>query len=131
MTGTALTEEREFREIYNMDVVEIPTNKPVARVDLEDAVYKTKKEKFNAVVDSVIESYQKGQPVLVGTITIDTSEMVRILSLMMRQEQPEALRLSVLRGMSQDVLITSSVDVQDVREIRVSQDSTFHLKMTL
>ena len=76
MTGTALTEEREFREIYNMDVVEIPTNKPVARVDLEDAVYKTKKEKFNAVVDSVIESYQKGQPVLVGTITIDTSEML-------------------------------------------------------
>ena len=76
MTGTALTEEREFREIYNMDVVEIPTNKPVARVDLEDAVYKTKREKFNAVVDSVIESYQKGQPVLVGTITIDTSEML-------------------------------------------------------
>mgnify|MGYP001066494382 CR=1 FL=1 len=74
MTGTALTEEREFREIYNMDVVEIPTNKPVARVDLEDAVYKTKKEKFNAVVEAVKEAHAKQQPVLVGTITIDASE---------------------------------------------------------
>lgn len=76
MTGTALTEEKEFREIYNMDVVEIPTNKPVARVDMNDAVYKTKKGKFNAVVQSVIESHEKGQPVLVGTITIETSELV-------------------------------------------------------
>jgi preprotein translocase subunit SecA len=76
MTGTAITEEREFREIYNMDVVEIPTNRPVARVDMNDVVYKTKREKFNAVVDSVAESYAKGQPVLVGTITIDTSEML-------------------------------------------------------
>lgn len=76
MTGTALTEEKEFREIYNMDVVEIPTNKPVARKDLNDAVYKTKKAKFEAVVDSVIESHEKGQPVLVGTITIDTSELL-------------------------------------------------------
>jgi preprotein translocase subunit SecA len=76
MTGTALTEEKEFREIYNMDVVEIPTNKPVARIDMNDAVYKTKKAKFNAVVESVIESHKKGQPVLVGTITIETSELV-------------------------------------------------------
>jgi len=76
MTGTALTEEKEFREIYNMDVVEIPTNKPIARKDLNDAVYKTKKGKFNAVIDSVIESHEKGQPVLVGTITIETSELV-------------------------------------------------------
>lgn len=76
MTGTALTEEKEFREIYNMDVVEIPTNKPVARIDMNDAVYKTKKGKFNAVVQSVIESHEKGQPVLVGTITIETSELV-------------------------------------------------------
>ena len=76
MTGTALTEEKEFREIYNMDVVEVPTNRPVARVDLEDAVYKTKKGKFNAVVESVIESHEKGQPVLVGTITIETSELL-------------------------------------------------------
>ena len=76
MTGTALTEEKEFREIYNMDVVEVPTNKPVQRIDYDDAVYKTKKGKFNAVVQSVIESYEKGQPVLVGTITIETSELV-------------------------------------------------------
>ena len=76
MTGTALTEEKEFREIYNMDVVEIPTNKPIARKDLNDAVYKTKKGKFDAVVQSVIESHEKGQPVLVGTITIETSELI-------------------------------------------------------
>ncbi len=74
MTGTALTEEREFRDIYGMDVVEIPTNKPVARVDLQDAVYKTKKEKLHAIVEAVKASYQKGQPVLVGTITIEASE---------------------------------------------------------
>ena len=83
MTGTALTEEKEFREIYNMDVVEIPTNKPVARIDYNDAVYKTKKGKFAAVVQSVKESYEKGQPVLVGTITIETSEL---LSEMLRKE---------------------------------------------
>ena len=76
MTGTALTEETEFRNIYGMDVIEIPTNVPVQRVDLEDAVYKTKREKFNAVVEAVRESYQKGQPVLVGTITIETSELL-------------------------------------------------------
>ena len=76
MTGTALTEEKEFREIYKMYVVEVPTNKPVQRIDYDDAVYKTKKGKFNAVVQSVIESHEKGQPVLVGTITIETSELV-------------------------------------------------------
>ncbi len=77
MTGTALTEEKEFREIYNMDVVEIPTNKPIARRDLNDAVYKDEEGwKFNAVVQSVIESHEKGQPVLVGTITIETSELI-------------------------------------------------------
>lgn len=83
MTGTALTEEKEFREIYNMDVVEVPTNKPVIRVDNNDAVFKTKKGKFNAVVQSVIESHEKGQPVLVGTITIETSEL---LSEMLRKK---------------------------------------------
>ena len=83
MTGTALTEEKEFREIYNMDVVEVPTNKPVARIDYNDAVYKTKRGKFKAVIDSVKESYAKGQPVLVGTITIETSEL---LSEMLRKE---------------------------------------------
>ena len=76
MTGTALTEEKEFRDSYGMDVVEIPTNKPVARIDLQDAVYATKKEKFKAVVDAVKEAHEKGQPVLVGTITIETSELL-------------------------------------------------------
>lgn len=74
MTGTALTEEREFRDIYGMDVIEIPTNKPVARKDLQDAVYKTKKEKLYAIVEAVKEAHAKGQPVLVGTITIEASE---------------------------------------------------------
>ena len=74
MTGTALTEEKEFREIYEMDVVEVPTNKPIARIDYNDAVYKTKEDKFNAVVADIVEAHTKGQPVLVGTITIDTSE---------------------------------------------------------
>ena len=77
MTGTALTEEKEFRDIYGMDVVEIPTNRPVQRKDLEDAVYMTKKEKFNAVVEAVKEAHAKQQPVLVGTITIETSELLR------------------------------------------------------
>ncbi len=74
MTGTALTEEKEFREIYQMDVVEVPTNLPVARIDYDDAVYKTKEDKFNAVVADIVQAHEKGQPVLVGTITIDTSE---------------------------------------------------------
>ena len=76
MTGTALTEEKEFRDIYGMDVIEIPTNRPVARVDHQDAVYKTKKEKFKAVVEEVKAAHAKGQPVLVGTITIETSELI-------------------------------------------------------
>ncbi|MBQ9033292.1 MAG: preprotein translocase subunit SecA, partial [Lachnospiraceae bacterium] len=76
MTGTALTEEREFREIYGMDVIEIPTNRPVIRKDHQDAVYKTKKEKYRAVIESVKEAHAKGQPVLVGTITIQVSEDV-------------------------------------------------------
>ena len=76
MTGTALTEEKEFREIYGMDVIEIPTNRPVARKDLEDAVYKTKKEKFNAVCDEIEKAHSNHQPVLVGTITIETSELL-------------------------------------------------------
>ena len=74
MTGTALTEETEFREIYGMDVVVIPTNRPVIRKDLQDAVYKTKREKLNAIVNAVEEAYATGQPVLVGTITIEASE---------------------------------------------------------
>ena len=74
MTGTALTEEKEFREIYGMDVVEIPTNVPVARIDHQDAVYKTREEKLAAIVEAVEEAHAKGQPVLVGTITIEASE---------------------------------------------------------
>lgn len=76
MTGTALTEEKEFRDIYGMDVVEIPTNKPVARIDHPDAVYKTKNGKLHAICDAVEESHKKGQPVLVGTITIEASEEI-------------------------------------------------------
>ena len=74
MTGTALTEEKEFREIYGMDVVEVPTNKPVARIDYNDSVYKTKREKLNAIVEDIAECYERKQPVLVGTITIEASE---------------------------------------------------------
>lgn len=76
MTGTALTEEKEFRDIYGMDVIEVPTNVSVARLDRQDAVYKTKREKLSAVVDEIIDSYKKGQPVLVGTITIESSEEI-------------------------------------------------------
>jgi preprotein translocase subunit SecA len=83
MTGTALTEEKEFRNTYSMDVISIPTNVPVIRIDHEDAVYKTKKEKFRAVVNDIKETHAKGQPVLIGTITIETSEM---LSEMLRRE---------------------------------------------
>ena len=83
MTGTALTEEKEFRDIYGMDVVEIPTNRPVQRIDYDDAVYMTKKEKDHAVVEAVKEAHAKGQPVLVGTITIDVSEHI---SNMLRRE---------------------------------------------
>ena len=81
MTGTALTEEKEFRDIYGMDVIEIPTNRPIARKDLQDAVYKTRKEKLHAIVEAVKEAYAKQQPVLVGTITIEASEeLSRMLS---------------------------------------------------
>ena len=79
MTGTALTEEKEFREIYGMDVIEIPTNRPVARLDLHDAVYKTKKEKLNAIIDAVEIAHAKGQPILVGTITIEASEEISMM----------------------------------------------------
>ncbi|MBC5688478.1 preprotein translocase subunit SecA [Mediterraneibacter sp. NSJ-55] len=83
MTGTALTEEKEFRDIYGMDVIEIPTNMPVQRKDLDDAVFKTKREKYEAVVEAVKEAHAGGQPVLVGTITIEVSEL---LSKMLKKE---------------------------------------------
>ncbi len=76
MTGTAMTEESEFQEIYKLDVIEIPTNKPIARIDENDAVYKTEKAKFNAVIDHIVECNSKNQPVLVGTVTIEKSELL-------------------------------------------------------
>ena len=76
MTGTALTEENEFREIYNLDVIVIPTNRPVVRKDYDDVVYRTEKGKYNAVIEQVAECHRKGQPVLVGTISIDKSELL-------------------------------------------------------
>jgi len=76
MTGTAMTEEAEFKEIYRLDVIEIPTNKPLARIDENDVVYKTEKAKFYAVIDKIVECHQKGQPVLVGTVTIEKSELL-------------------------------------------------------
>ena len=79
MTGTALTEEQEFREIYGMDVVAIPTNLPVIRIDQQDAVYKTEKEKLDAIINEIESSHKKGQPVLVGTITIEASEQISAL----------------------------------------------------
>ena len=79
MTGTATTEELEFREIYRLDVVTIPTNKPMIREDLGDVIYKTEKAKFNAVIDDIEEAHKKGQPVLVGTITIEKSEELSAL----------------------------------------------------
>ncbi len=79
MTGTALTEEKEFRDIYGMDVIEIPTNRPVIRIDHQDAIFKTRKEKLHAVVEEIAQTHAKGQPVLVGTITIEASEEVSAL----------------------------------------------------
>jgi preprotein translocase subunit SecA len=76
MTGTALTEEQEFREIYGMDVIEVPTNVPVIRKDYDDAVFKTKREKLNAITEAVVEAHKTGQPVLVGTVTIESSEEI-------------------------------------------------------
>ncbi|WP_050697257.1 preprotein translocase subunit SecA [Anaeromassilibacillus senegalensis] len=90
MTGTAMTEEAEFREIYKLDVIEIPTNRPLAREDLPDVVYKTEKGKFNAVIDDIVEHHEKGQPVLVGTISIEKSE--------------ELSRLLKRRGVKHEVL---------------------------
>ena len=80
MTGTAMTEEAEFEEIYNLDVVAIPTNKPMIRQDQNDVIYKNENAKFNAIVQSIKESHEKGQPVLVGTVSIEKSEKLsRIL----------------------------------------------------
>lgn len=79
MTGTASTEEEEFREIYKLDIVEVPTNKPIARIDMPDVVYATQKAKFKAIVDEIIEHHKKGQPVLVGTVSIEKSELLSVM----------------------------------------------------
>jgi preprotein translocase subunit SecA len=113
MTGTALTEEKEFRDIYSMDVVEIPTNVPVQRVDLDDAVYKTKREKYEAVVNEIIETHKTGQPVLVGTITIEVSEL---LSKMLRK-----------RGIEHNVLNAKFHE----REAEIVADAGLHGAVTI
>ena len=113
MTGTALTEENEFREIYGMDVVEIPTNKPIARIDRQDAVYKTKAEKLTAIINSIEEAHAKGQPVLVGTITIEASE--------------ELSRLLTKRGIKHNVLNAKFHE----REAEIVADAGIHGAVTI
>ena len=98
MTGTAQTEEKEFRAIYGMDVVEIPTNRPVIRKDLQDAVYKTKKEKFHAVCDEIEKAHATGQPVLVGTITIETSEELSRMLQKFHEREAEIVALAGQHG---------------------------------
>ncbi len=113
MTGTALTEENEFREIYGMDVVEVPTNKPVARIDLQDAVYKTKAEKLTAIINAIEEAHAKGQPVLVGTITIEASE--------------ELSRMLTKRGIKHNVLNAKFHE----REAEIVADAGIHGAVTI
>ena len=107
MTGTALTEEKEFRDIYGMDVIEIPTNRPVARIDHEDAVYKTQKEKFWAVVQEVKVAHAKKQPVLVGTITIETSELVS--KLLRREGIPHTVLNAKFHEMEAEIFAQAGV----------------------
>ena len=107
MTGTALTEEKEFRDIYGMDVIEIPTNRPVARIDHEDAVYKTQKEKFYAVVQEVKKAHAKGQPVLVGTITIETSELIS--KLLKREGIPHTVLNAKFHEMEAEIVAQAGV----------------------
>ncbi len=107
MTGTALTEEKEFRDIYGMDVIEIPTNRPVARVDHEDAVYKTQKEKFYAVVQEVKAAHAKKQPVLVGTITIETSELVS--KLLKREGIPHTVLNAKFHEMEAEIVAQAGI----------------------
>ncbi len=107
MTGTALTEEKEFQDIYNMDVVEIPTNVPVERIDHQDAVYRTKKEKLNAIVAAVKEAHAKGQPVLVGTITIEASEELSVL--LKRQGVPHKVLNAKFHEMEAEIVADAGV----------------------
>ena len=107
MTGTALTEEKEFRDIYGMDVVEIPTNRPIARKDLQDAVYKTKKEKLHAIVEAVVQAHAKGQPVLVGTITIEASE--ELSNLLRKQGIPHKVLNAKFHEMEAEIVADAGV----------------------
>ncbi len=107
MTGTALTEEKEFRDIYGMDVIEIPTNRPVARIDHQDAVYKTRKEKLHAIVREVKASYEKKQPVLVGTITIEASE--EISKLLTREGIPHKVLNAKFHEMEAEIVAEAGV----------------------
>lgn len=107
MTGTAQTEEKEFRDIYGMDVVEIPTNMPVIRIDQQDAVYKTKKEKLNAVINEIFESHEKGQPVLVGTITIESSE--EISELLKKKNIPHKVLNAKFHEMEAEIVALAGV----------------------
>ncbi len=107
MTGTALTEEKEFRDIYGMDVIEIPTNRPVARIDHQDAVYKTRKEKLHAIVKEVKASYEKKQPVLVGTITIEASE--EISKLLTREGIPHKVLNAKFHEMEAEIVAEAGV----------------------
>ena len=102
MTGTAQTEETEFREIYGMDVIVIPTNLPIQRIDHDDAMFKTKREKLNAVVASVKESYEKGQPVLVGTVSIEGSE--EISALLTKQKIPHKVLNAKFHEMEAEIV---------------------------
>ncbi len=113
MTGTALTEENEFREIYGMDVVEVPTNKPIARIDHQDAVYKTRAEKLTAIINAIEEAHAKGQPVLVGTITIEASE--------------ELSRMLTKRGIKHNVLNAKFHE----REAEIVADAGIHGAVTI
>ena len=107
MTGTALTEEKEFRDIYGMDVIEIPTNRPIARKDLHDAVYKTKKEKLRAVVQEIIAAHEKGQPVLVGTITIEGSE--ELSAMLKRQGVPHKVLNAKFHELEAEIVAEAGV----------------------
>ena len=107
MTGTALTEEQEFRNIYGMDVVSIPTNKPVARIDQQDAVYKTKKEKLRAIVNKIVETHATGQPILVGTITIESSE--EISALLKKQGVPHKVLNAKFHEMEAEIVAEAGV----------------------
>ena len=107
MTGTAITEEQEFRNIYGMDVVSIPTNKPVARIDQQDAVYKTKKEKLRAIVNKIVETHATGQPILVGTITIESSE--EISALLKKQGVPHKVLNAKFHEMEAEIVAEAGV----------------------